>query len=103
MRTIVASLAAMVLMASAASAQTEQNSAGTGGTSKPGVQGLPGGKSGATVKGPNTTTPAPAESSGGTQAPGESKLSPLPAPSANSQDESKVPGIPGSKSGPSSK
>jgi hypothetical protein len=43
------------------------------------------------------------ESSGGTQAPGESKVSPLPAPGANSLDESKVPGMPGSKSGPSSK
>jgi hypothetical protein len=43
------------------------------------------------------------ESSGGTQAPGESKVSPLPAPGANSLDESKVPGMPESKSGPSSK
>jgi hypothetical protein len=39
MKTILASIAAMVLMASAASAQTEQNAPGTGGTSKPGIQG----------------------------------------------------------------
>jgi hypothetical protein len=68
-------------MASTASAQTEQNRPGTGGSSKPGIQGLPSGKWDTAVKSPNTTMPAPPppESSGGSQAPGASKVSALPA------------------------
>ena len=111
----------MLIAATAAVAQTQQNAPGTGGTSKPGMEASPGTESGAATT-PSNKQPAPPiapETSGSSQSRG-SKVSPVPAPDAStmqgqqrgaasggsmsgqsSQDESKVPGLPGSKSGPS--
>jgi hypothetical protein len=61
--------------------QSQQNAPGTGGTSKPGVTGLPGSKSGA------TKTPESLPQSGSS------------SPPTLQQDQSKVPGMTGSKSG----
>jgi hypothetical protein len=59
--------------------RSQQNAAGTGGTSKPGVAGLPGSKSG-----PTKTH----ETQSGSSTPGTLQ-----------QDQSKVPGMPGTRSG----
>jgi hypothetical protein len=116
--TIVSGLAAVLLMTATSMAQTDQNAAGTGGASKPGVQGSSGSESGASTS--TTATPAPAvpPTSGSSEPKAGSKVSPLPAPdsstqagqekgtpagSLKSQDESKVQGMPGGKSGPSNK
>ena len=97
---IVSSLAVAAFTASTltspsfAQTQTDQqNQPGTGGTSKPGVQGLPGGKSGPTVKAPavKATPPQRAAMPPGTD--GQS------GNGTTQQDESKVPGLPGGKSG----
>jgi hypothetical protein len=64
----------------------EQNDPGTGGQSKPGVQGLPGNKSGPAVK-PGADMEK--QNSGDDQSP------------AAGSDNSKVPGLPGNKSGSS--
>jgi hypothetical protein len=61
--------------------QSQQNAPGTGGTSKPGAAGLPGSKSGA------TKTPESLPQSGSS------------TPPTLQQDQSRVPGITGSKSG----
>jgi hypothetical protein len=63
---------------------TQQNAPGTGGPSQPGVSGLPGSKSGPTVKRSGTTAPEATRSQ-------------------PSGDQSKVRGLPGSKSGPTVK
>ena len=119
---ISSSLAAAVLIAGGLSdpsfAQTQsnqQNQPGTGGTSKPGVQGLPGSKSGP-ASGPaagtnaepapstqRAATPIPEQTSG--QRTGGQTNSPMPNQTNNqanptlNQDQSKVPGMPGNKSG----
>jgi hypothetical protein len=104
MRTsILSGLAIVALVASAfavpsfAQTQTnpQQNQAGTGGTSKPGVQGLPGSKSGPTVKSsdPTSTQRAANPQTGTGSDQGNT--------ATKNQDESKVPGKPGSKSGES--
>ena len=100
---ILSGLAAVALAASAfaapsfAQTQTspQQNQAGTGGTSKPGVQGLPGSKSGPTVKSsdPTSTQRAANPQTGTGSDQGNT--------TTKNQDESKVPGKPGSKSGES--
>jgi hypothetical protein len=80
-------------------AQTQSNqqmAPGTGGTSKPGVQGLPGSKSGPAAKSGNTKRPTQraANPEAGQRTGGKT------GNPAMHQDESKVPGKPGSKSGP---
>jgi hypothetical protein len=123
-KSIVTGIAISMLMATtAAVAQTQQNAPGTGGTSKPGMEASPGTESGAATT-PSHAQPAPPvapETSGSSTSQG-SKVSPVPAPDAStmqgqqrgaatggsmsgqsSQDESKVPGLPGGKSGPSHK
>jgi hypothetical protein len=99
---IVSSIAVAALAASALTspsfAQTQsgqQSQPATGGTSMPGVQGLPGGKSGPTVK-PSAAMPtAPPQRAA--MPPGTDGQS---GNAAMQQDESKVPGLPGGKSGP---
>lgn len=63
----------------------EQHAPGTGGASKPGVQGLPGSKSGKTMT-PSGTT------SGSGSSESQSGMTKM-------QDQSQVPGAPGNKSG----
>jgi hypothetical protein len=129
---IMNSLAAAALAAaaltnpSAAQIQSDQNQPGTGGASKPGVQGLPGNKAGPTVR-PDNAMPSPPpspskynETTGSSEPPRTgSPVSRVPAPDSSSEagqesgvsgrtptmprDESKVPGLPGSKSGPAAK
>jgi hypothetical protein len=99
---IVGSLAAASLIAGAlinpSQAQTQtnqqQNQPGTGGTSKPGVQGLPGSKSGPTMKSTDPTA---------TQRAAKPESSDQTSTPTKNQDESKVPGLPGGKSGPATK
>jgi hypothetical protein len=103
---IVGSLAAASLVAGAlispSQAQTQtdqqQNQPGTGGASKPGVQGLPGSKSGPTVKSTDPTATQRAANPGA----GAGSNDQTSTPTKN-QDESKVPGLPGSKAGPATK
>jgi hypothetical protein len=100
---IVSGLAAAALAASGLSAPSfaqtqmnqQQNQPGTGGTSKPGVQGLPGSKSGPTVKS-NDATNTQRAANPQSSTPGADQDS-----TTKSQDESKVPGKPGGKSGES--
>src|SRR5690348_1287115 len=75
---------------SSKSDQQMQNAPGSGGTSKPGVSGQAGNKSGPAAK-ENGSSSSSTGSSGSSTPP-----SALP-----SQDSSKVPGLPGNKSGPS--
>jgi hypothetical protein len=83
---------------------TQQNTPGTGGVSKPGTPGKPGSKSGPAAREPSgssgTSTPG---ASGTTSGPGSSNPGPVSTGNANQQDQSKVPGVPGNKSGPSPK
>lgn len=105
---IVSGLAAAALFAgglatpSLAQNQTDQQMApGTGGTSKPGVQGMPGGKSGATVK--PSSKPGVPEQKAAIPDSGMKSNQRTGAPTGNTtinQDESKVPGMSGNKSGP---
>ena len=113
---IVSGLAAAALAAGALTspsfAQTQsdqQMQPGTGGTSKPGVQGLPGSKAGPTVR-PNrkpaaptqrATNPDSAQSTGRFGAPSGNGTMPQDQTgnSTMQQDQSKVPGMPGNKSG----
>lgn len=97
MKFFAAALAAAILLAAPALAQntdavggTQQNEPGTGGTSKPGVQGEVGGKNGPAAT-PNDAGNAhpPANTSGSS--------------TAAATDNSKVPGLPGNKSGPAEK
>jgi hypothetical protein len=101
---LVSGLAAAALVAGALTspsfAQTQSNqqvAPGTGGTSKPGVQGLPGSKSGPAAKSGNAKRPTQraANPEAGQRTGGETGN-----PTTMHQDESKVPGKPGSKSGP---
>jgi hypothetical protein len=102
---LVSGLAAAALVAGALTspsfAQTQSNqqvAPGTGGTSKPGVQGLPGSKSGPAAKSGNAKQPTQraANPEAGQRTGGKTGN-----PTTMHQDESKVPGKPGSKSGPS--
>jgi hypothetical protein len=96
---ILGSLAAASLVAGAlidpSQAQTQtdqqQNQPGTGGTSKPGIQGLPGSKSGPTMKSTDPTA---------TQRAAKPESSDQAGTPTKNQDESKVQGLPGGKSGP---
>ena len=114
---IVSGLAAAALAASALSgplfAQTQsdqQMQPGTGGTSKPGVQGAPGSKSGPTMKPTDTMPNQRAAIPQGTKVSpsrqaGEEALEGTDSQNGSAtmrQDESKVPGMPGNKSGPAS-
>jgi hypothetical protein len=101
---LVSGLAAAALVAGALTspsfAQTQSNqqvAPGTGGTSKPGVQGLPGSKSGPAAKSGNAKQPTQraANPEAGQRTGGKTGN-----PTTMHQDESKVPGKPGSKSGP---
>jgi len=89
-----AAMSAIVLPAVAQNDATENNpteeqyAPGTGGTSKPGVEGLPGNKSG-----PAT------DQSGASEGAGSEQSGANPDDAAGS-DNSKVPGLPGNKSGP---
>jgi len=111
---IISSFAAAALAASALTspsiAQTQsdqQVQPGTGGASKPGVQGLPGSKSGPTVKS-NQGMPAPSaqQRSAVTPQTGQDPGALTGGQNDNAakaQDESKVPGKPGGKSGPAAR
>jgi hypothetical protein len=94
----VAALAAGALTSpSFAQTQSSQQMApGTGGTSKPGVQGLPGSKSGPAAKSGKAKQPTQraANPEAGQRTGGKTGNPTM------QQDESKVPGKPGSKSGP---
>lgn len=96
MKRLAAALSAAMLFAVPAFAQntdavggTQQNEPGTGGTSKPGVQGDVGGKNGPAAK-PGDAASSPANTPAGTS-------------DATASDNSKVPGLPGNKSGPAQK
>jgi hypothetical protein len=105
---IVSGIAAAALAASSLAAPSfaqtqtnqQQNQPGSGGVSKPGVQGLPGSKSGPTTgpaagpkaqAAPSMQRAAKPETESGSDEKGEM---------TKNQDQSKVPGKPGNKSGP---
>jgi hypothetical protein len=97
-RTFSIALATVTLLATPAFAQdpnavggTQQNEPGTGGTSKPGTAGDVGGKNGPSAK----------EGSGAAANTNSGTSSATGAPAGS--DNSKVPGLPGNKSGPSQK
>jgi hypothetical protein len=86
---LLATAFAVPVMAQDTNPPPTQNAPGAAGQSKPGVQGLPGNKSG------------PSDTGGNGAAPGTQGTSPNPGTAGS--DESKVPGLPGNKSGPAQK
>lgn len=96
MKSLALALSGFVIFATPALAQdpspvggTQQNEPGTGGTSKPGVQGDTGGKNGPSAKDAGAMAPDAGASGASSGAAGS--------------DNSKVPGLPGNKSGPTQK
>jgi hypothetical protein len=83
---------------------TERHSPGTGGVSKPGTPGLPGSKSGPSVREPSGTSGSSTSgASDTTSGPGSANPGPVHTGGAQLQDQAKVPGRPGTKSGSSVK
>jgi hypothetical protein len=80
---------------------TQQNAPGTGGVSKPGTQGLPGSKSGPAVRDPSGSSGS--STSGTTSGTSSANSGPVNTGAAQTQEQARVPGLPGSKSGPAVK
>jgi hypothetical protein len=106
--------AAVLLAASVASAQTsptttqstDHQQPGAGGVSKARTPGLPGNKSGPSTRQPSgstTTGSSGSTGSGITSGPGSANPGPVNTGGTQMQDQAKVPGLPGNKSGSSLK
>jgi hypothetical protein len=103
-----AAVAALLFAGVPASAQTsnDHNAPGTAGVSKPGVAGKPGSKSGPSEhekSGSRGMSGSSSHESGTTSGPASGNSGTVDTSNTHMQDQSKVPGMPGNKSGPSVK
>jgi hypothetical protein len=89
-----------------AQTSTDHNAPGAAGVSKPGVPGQPGNKSGPSAREPSGSSGMSGSSShqsGTTSGPASGDSGTVSNSGAQMQDQAKVPGMPGNKSGPSAK